>query len=62
MAHKISIALSNANDKIAYLQKKADKLKAIQALIDGEYDNEHLLKIGPLYPDFKTNVQTILKQ
>jgi len=41
----------------------SEKLEAIQALIDGRFDDADLLKIGDLWtgPDcFKLNVQEIL--
>jgi hypothetical protein len=37
-----------------------EKLEAIQALINGEWDNPSLVKVGELHVDFEYNVQTIL--
>jgi hypothetical protein len=37
------------------------KLEAIKALINGEWDNEQLMKIGPLFVDPLENIKTILE-
>ncbi len=36
------------------------KLEAIQALINGEYDNAELLKVGELWPNVEANILKIL--
>ncbi len=36
------------------------KLEAIQALLDGEWDNEQLEKIGNLFQTTNNNIKTIL--
>jgi hypothetical protein len=37
-----------------------EKLEAIKALVDGEYDNVSILKVGPLFSDLATNIKLIL--
>jgi hypothetical protein len=37
-----------------------DKVKAIKALIDGDYDNEALLKFGSLHAELELNLLHIL--
>lgn len=53
-----------ASAKIMYLKVELEiakeKLEAIQALIDGEWDNEQLNKIGYLRTSFEENVRAIL--
>lgn len=60
--------LLDAKNKFAELVSKRRKrmtpeqgIEAIQALIDGEWDNIQLMKIGYLFTEDMANVRTIIK-
>jgi hypothetical protein len=44
-----------------FSERDIDALEAIRALIQGEWDNEKLRKIGLLSTDFRENIRSILE-
>ena len=53
--------LSNLSNQLNNLEQSHRKIEVINALMNGEWDNQELLKIGIIQADLELNLMTILK-